>query len=174
MNFLKLLVLATVLILSACSAVKESKEAPLNSGINEVTAVKESKEVPLNPEVNELADSPKVNNIESKELLLAKQALSAIHSLEKDDDVLVSRDSMAREPFVQRFSESFPSAEVRCHENNLEGKAAEVYKNISGDEYYAELCEFYIENNHLANIEFMYEEKGGGFLGMSNSELTFK
>ena len=156
MNLLKIVVLVTVLSLSACSEMKESRETPLK------------------PEVNEVADSPQVDKIESKELVMAKQSLRGTHSLEQDDNVLVSRDSMAREPFVQRFNELFPSADVRCHENNLEGKAAEIYKNISGDEYYAELCEFYVEDNHLANIEFMYEKKGGEFLGMSNSELTFE
>ncbi|PZO12060.1 MAG: hypothetical protein DCF25_18270 [Leptolyngbya foveolarum] len=150
------MVLTSLLTLSACSVAETTEEA-----------------LPVQ-EINETNDAKQTDGIDSEELLKAKHEVRWIHSLVENGAMMVSQDNMARVPFVERFKAAFPTAEVTCDENTLEGKAAEVYENTFGDLYYSEICKFYVDDSYLENIEFMYEEKGGGFLGMSNSELMFE
>lgn len=156
MNLLKLVALTSLLALSACSVTKTTEEA-----------------LPVQ-EINETKDSKQTDAAESEEILKAKHEMRWIHSLVENGAVMVSEDNMAKAPFVERFKAALPTAEVTCTENTLKGEAAEVYKNTFGDLHYSEICKFYVDNSYLADIEFMYEEKGGGFLGMSNSELMFE
>jgi hypothetical protein len=110
---------------------------------------------------------------ESEEMLRAKHQLRWIHDLQEGDANFIYKPEMAREPFVQQFNDDYASADTKCYEKTLDGEAAEIFKSVMGKEYYSEICELYIEGNHLANIEFLYSEKGGEFLGLSNSELMF-
>lgn len=148
--------LMSLLALSACSVTENTEET-----------------MPIQ-ELSEVTESKKTNDTESEEILKAKHELRWIHSLEANDAMMVYEDKMAKVPFVERFKAAFPTAEVTCQDNTIEGEAAEIYESISGDLYYAEVCKFYVDNSYLADIEFMYEEKEGAFLGMSNSELTFE
>jgi hypothetical protein len=166
MNSVKLLVLGTTLILSSCSLRKEPKEV---IGSQKVT----------NIDSEEVTGSQKITNIDSEKIMVAKSALRALHETIQDDAPLIYNSDMNRVAFVERFIKEFPLAEVKCRDNSPKGKAGEIYEDIVGSEsslkFYLELCEFHVENQHLINIEFAYShQKGGEFIGMSNSELMFE
>lgn len=111
---------------------------------------------------------------EADDMSNAKYFLKLIEDMKEADADGIYADAMAHKPFTQSFRDGIPSSKVECNERVLDEKLAKEFERVTGSPYYSQICEFHVEDVHLATMEFLYTERDGEFLGLVDLQLMFE